>query len=612
MNKCAKFYKDSPSGKNVKFNLLSVIEPSETADFVYNFIETYASEQLRWHIWPTFPLNFFMKFSQKIPLYVFYFMVQGSQKWPKTQIKGSCLNLPVSMKRTLICVHWPGSSHHLLEDTLLVFLLYLDGMEKTQWHLPGDVFFCLGPSKRSIFWMSQYQTPSHHGWRRPMHSLTRQDSACPSNEKWLFFNRSSSLSNFRTRSFEEKFFNLLSQSSTMSRDVCRQVIIFLLLQIQLYFIIVQTSQVPLKSQFSESVISVPFLVTRLNRPIVFLQSGHEVRGIPDVWSYKKHCFLHFSETLSWPIMVLNDWFCQLAWNTPLLFDDVLVLRWHWEKARFEWLSPLSEWPVPRHHSGSVVLTWAPEGQQSRGKIHLMLEENASLKFNNKMREWSDEPLSSSVSPSGVIFKAGSVHRWVGYMYRHWAFARTTKVYPNQKKHTNFYRTDKGIQVLFLFFFLLSSFFLKKKETAAFELPGSKKGWVDHIQAMHLIGICARAQTQLSNFRRERFRPCKLLVVLIGLAPIPRRQPKFYRDSLMEYRFFEDNGESAYGALCMSIDCQASKGFTRQLHKFSFEKKKNPIGQSKNQRTVRNCKMISFPWEVPWPPRCLLGRKLQQL
>ena len=34
-----------------------------------------------------------MKFSQKMPLYFFYTMVQKSQKWPKTQIKaGSCLN----------------------------------------------------------------------------------------------------------------------------------------------------------------------------------------------------------------------------------------------------------------------------------------------------------------------------------------------------------------------------------------------------------------------------------------------------------------------------------------------------------------------------------------
>ena len=38
MNKYAKFHKNSPSGKNVKFNLPSAIELSETADFVHNFV----------------------------------------------------------------------------------------------------------------------------------------------------------------------------------------------------------------------------------------------------------------------------------------------------------------------------------------------------------------------------------------------------------------------------------------------------------------------------------------------------------------------------------------------------------------------------------------------
>ena len=51
MNKCAKFHKDSPSGKRVKFNLPSVVELSETADFVYSFVQKpNASEQLRWRI----------------------------------------------------------------------------------------------------------------------------------------------------------------------------------------------------------------------------------------------------------------------------------------------------------------------------------------------------------------------------------------------------------------------------------------------------------------------------------------------------------------------------------------------------------------------------------
>ena len=38
MNQCAKFHKDSPSDKKVKFNLPSAIELSETANFVYNFV----------------------------------------------------------------------------------------------------------------------------------------------------------------------------------------------------------------------------------------------------------------------------------------------------------------------------------------------------------------------------------------------------------------------------------------------------------------------------------------------------------------------------------------------------------------------------------------------
>ena len=133
-------------------------------------------------------------------------------------------------------------------------------------------------------------------------------------------------------------------------------------------------------------------------------------------------------------MALSDCFLfQLAWKTPSKFGDVLVQRWHRKKSRFERLSPLLELPVPRpHHSGSVVLTWAPEERHSRRTIHLTLEQNASLKVDNKMREWSDVRLSSSTSPSGVIFEAGSMHRWVGYMYRHWAFARTTQVDSNYK------------------------------------------------------------------------------------------------------------------------------------------------------------------------------------
>ena len=55
-----------------------------------------------------------------------------------------------------------------------------------------------------------------------------------------------------------------------------------------------------------------------------------------------------------------------------------------------------------------------------------------------------------------------------------------------------------------------------------------------------------------------------------------------------------DSESAYGALCKSIDCQAFEGFARQLHKFSFKKKKKrtTIGHSKNPRTVRKRKILA--------------------
>ena len=46
-----------------------MIELSETANYVYNFVsKPYTSEQLRWHIWPTFPLNFLWEiFTQDAP-----------------------------------------------------------------------------------------------------------------------------------------------------------------------------------------------------------------------------------------------------------------------------------------------------------------------------------------------------------------------------------------------------------------------------------------------------------------------------------------------------------------------------------------------------------------
>ena len=92
MNKCAKFHKaDSPSGKKVKFNFPSAIELSETCWFCVQLcIETLRKHATSVAHLTNFSFEFFMKFSQKMPLYFFYHGAK-SQKWPKTQIKGSCL-----------------------------------------------------------------------------------------------------------------------------------------------------------------------------------------------------------------------------------------------------------------------------------------------------------------------------------------------------------------------------------------------------------------------------------------------------------------------------------------------------------------------------------------
>ena len=86
MNKCAKFHKDSPSDKKVKFDLPSAIALSETAVFVYTFVYKNVCKRATSvaHL-TNFSFDFFMKFSPKMPLSFFYTMVQKRQKWPKTQ-----------------------------------------------------------------------------------------------------------------------------------------------------------------------------------------------------------------------------------------------------------------------------------------------------------------------------------------------------------------------------------------------------------------------------------------------------------------------------------------------------------------------------------------------
>ena len=89
LNKCAKFHGDSPSGE--KLNSISREQlnfrrrPFLCTTLYRNLMQAsnFGGTFDQLFLW-----TFFMKFSQKMPLYLFYTMVQKSQKWPKTQIKG--------------------------------------------------------------------------------------------------------------------------------------------------------------------------------------------------------------------------------------------------------------------------------------------------------------------------------------------------------------------------------------------------------------------------------------------------------------------------------------------------------------------------------------------
>ena len=73
-----------------------------------------------------FSFDFFIKVSQKMPLYLFYTMVQKSQIWPKTQIKGvSCLK---TERHSMIEI-LKGLTHFCAQTSHFLFffsLLYFD------------------------------------------------------------------------------------------------------------------------------------------------------------------------------------------------------------------------------------------------------------------------------------------------------------------------------------------------------------------------------------------------------------------------------------------------------------------------------------------------------
>ena len=91
INKCAKFHKDSPSGQKVKLSSISRERlnfrrrPFLCTTLYRNLMQ---ASNFGGTLDQLFLCIFFMKFSQKMPLYLFYTMVLKSQKWPKTQIKG--------------------------------------------------------------------------------------------------------------------------------------------------------------------------------------------------------------------------------------------------------------------------------------------------------------------------------------------------------------------------------------------------------------------------------------------------------------------------------------------------------------------------------------------
>ena len=64
-----------------------MVKLSETADFVYNFV--YKPEQRRWHIGPTFPLNFLCNFHTRCPS---TFSIPWCKKVENDQ-RGSCLKM---------------------------------------------------------------------------------------------------------------------------------------------------------------------------------------------------------------------------------------------------------------------------------------------------------------------------------------------------------------------------------------------------------------------------------------------------------------------------------------------------------------------------------------
>ena len=87
INKCAKFHKDSPSDKKVKFNLPSANELSERADFVYNFVQKRKRATLVAHL-TNVSFEFFYQIFTKDASQLLLYHGAKKSKWPKPDHAG--------------------------------------------------------------------------------------------------------------------------------------------------------------------------------------------------------------------------------------------------------------------------------------------------------------------------------------------------------------------------------------------------------------------------------------------------------------------------------------------------------------------------------------------
>ena len=103
MNKCAKFHKDSPSGKKVKFNLARAIELSETAVFVYNFVtvETLCKRATSVAHLTNFSFEFFYEiFTEDASLLLLYHGAKKSKMTKNSNQGGPALKNFASTRKT--------------------------------------------------------------------------------------------------------------------------------------------------------------------------------------------------------------------------------------------------------------------------------------------------------------------------------------------------------------------------------------------------------------------------------------------------------------------------------------------------------------------------------